>query len=116
MKASFDFEDFIGALVDRYIQPLLLKVNDMSQQVTDLKTAVDTLTTTVTAAIATESALKAKLDAALATNVDLQTKLDAALANAGDPADAAALAGITSQVTASNQALADANAVNAPAN
>lgn len=123
IKASIDIEDFIGALVDRYIQPLLSKVDHMSQQITDLQTATTALTSQATAAIAVESALKQKLDAAIAANstltaanVDLASKLAAAQANAGDPADASAIAGVTASLAQTTQALSDANAVNAPSN
>lgn len=95
----------------------------MSQQITDLQTATTALTSQATAAIAVESALKQKLDAAIAANstltaanVDLASKLAAAQANAGDPADASAIAGVTASLAQTTQALSDANAVNAPSN
>lgn len=123
IEADLTASEFIGVLVDRYIQPLLSKVEIMSQQVTDLQTAVTTLTQTVAATVANETALKQKLDAAIADNTakaatitDLQAQLDAAKANASDPADTAAITAVTSTIQAQNQTLADATAQTAPTN
>lgn len=95
---------------------LIPEVRDMSQQVDDLTAAVATLKTQVSAVKVVADTLKGKLDAAIADNVRLQSELDAALANATDPTDATAIEQATADIQAANQTLADAAAVDAPAN
>ena len=123
VKATIDFEDLIGALVDRYIQPLILKVDAMSQQVTDLQAAVTALTQAVASTVSNEAALKQKLDAAVADNVtkatqinDLQTQLAAAQAGQADPADTAAVVAATATIQQQSQTLTDAAAASSPSN
>lgn len=130
VHATLTLEEVIGVLVDRYIQPLLLKVDQMSQQVTILKTALDVLVAQGAATISNENALKAALDAAVADAVskgailstlqdkvtDLQGQLVIAKANAADPADQAALAGMQTTIEGLSQQLADAAARTAPSN
>jgi len=123
VKATIDFEDLIGALVDRYIQPLILKVDAMSQQVTDLQAAVTALTQAVASTVSNEAALKQKLDAAVADNVakaaqitDLQAQLAAAQAGQADPADAASIVAATATIQQQSQALNDAATANSPSN
>lgn len=130
VHATLTLEEVIGVLVDRYIQPLLLKVDQMSQQVTILKTALDVLVAQGAATISNENALKAALDAAVADAVskgailstlqdkvtDLQGQLVIAKANAADPADQAALAGMQTIIEGLSQQLADAAARTAPSN
>lgn len=130
VHATLTLEEVIGVLVDRYIQPLLLKVDQMSQQVTILKTALDVLVAQGAATISNENALKAALDAAVADAAskgailstlqdkvtDLQGQLVIAKANAADPADQAALAGMQTTIEGLSQQLADAAARTAPSN
>lgn len=130
VHATLTLEEVIGVLVDRYIQPLLLKVDQMSQQVTILKTALDVLVAQGAATISNENALKAALDAAVADAAskgailstlqdkvtDLQGQLVIAKANAADPADQAALAGMQTIIEGLSQQLADAAARTAPSN
>ncbi len=116
MKASVDFEDLIGVLVDRYIQPLILKVESMSQQVNDLQAAVTALTSIVAATVSNETALKQKLDAAIAANASLTAQLASAQSGQADPADAAAIAAATGAIQAQNQALSDAATQTSPSN
>lgn len=128
LKVPLDL--LIGAIVDRYIQPLLTKVDHMLQVVTDLQSAVNTLSAQVAATTANQTVLKQKLDDAIAANAtlqasfttlqaqnaDLSTQLQAAIANATDPAEVSLLQSLLATVTAQNQALADALARTSPSN
>jgi hypothetical protein len=94
-------------------QTRLFKLENL---VSALSAQIASLQSVANQAVATETALKAKLDAAVTANVaqaatlaTVQAELVTAQANASDPADAAAIAAII-------QSLTDANTVNAPGN
>lgn len=85
---------------------------------------IETLSAKVTDLESAASASNAKIDAAIAELGQLKTLLDAAIASTGlSSADAAALqavadkvSAVTSGLQAKTQALADAEAINAPTN
>jgi hypothetical protein len=120
---SARLEALLGVITNYIIEPILTKVETMSQQIDNLTAAVTALTATVAASIANEYALKSKLDAAIAGNVALQAQLEAAQAahataqaSALNPAESAALDSAVTTIGQASQQLADATAMSSPTN
>jgi uncharacterized membrane-anchored protein YhcB (DUF1043 family) len=123
MQVTIKAEDLLGAIIDRFVQPILTRQELMSAEIQALQATLDAHIAQVTSTTQHEAVLKAALDAALAAlgNLNAQvaalnTQLAEALANAKDPADVAAINAITATVQAATQTLADSQASTAPTN